>query len=258
MKASFCSGTVVHNRLTPTPHRFTYKMSWCLFDLDSIDELFQQSKAWSINRFNIVSIRNKDYINAQPGSIKSKVSAFIKTQTNKEFSGKVFLFTHPRYLGFGFNSVNFYFCYEDNEIMYILSEINNTPWKQKHVYIHDIKDSESHQKINSTEYIFNFQKEFHISPFVDMSIDYLWKFNINPNKFRVQMQLNKQNMTIMNVGLNTTFTPILKNDLFKWTLKKPFQALKMYTGIYWQAFKLWAKKVPFFSNQKTTTTREIK
>ena len=65
MKTSFCSGSVIHNRLRPTPHRFKYQMSWCLFDLDTIDEIFKHSKVWSMNKFNIVSIRNEDYIDSK-------------------------------------------------------------------------------------------------------------------------------------------------------------------------------------------------
>jgi len=258
MKASFCSGSVVHNRLTPKSHRFTYQMSWCLFDLDSIDDLFKQSRFWSLNKFNIVSIRNKDYINNTPASIKSKVRTYLLNHTDKEFNGKIFLFTHPRYMGFGFNSVNFYFCYENDHLLYILSEINNTPWKQKHVYFHDCLNPMNNKGNKIFDYVFNFKKEFHISPFVDMEIDYQWKFTVSPEKFTVQMRLNKQDKRLMNVSLNTVVVPIGKNDLIKWTLKKPFQALKMFTGIYWQAFKLWAKKIPFFTHPKEQTkTKEI-
>lgn len=253
MKASFCSGSVVHNRLTPISHRFKYQMSWCLFDLDSIEALFRQSKAWSLNRFNIVSLRNKDYINDKPDSIKSKACEFLKEKTTKEFDGNIFLFTHPRYMGFGFNSVNFYFCFEGGKLVYILSEINNTPWKQKHVYFHDCTQPINSDTDGSEEHVFNFQKEFHISPFVDMAIDYVWKFNIDSEKFAVQMRLIKEDKPLMNVSLDTNVAPIQKNDLIKWTFKKPSQAFKMFAGIYWQAFKLWAKKVPFFTNPKKTT-----
>jgi hypothetical protein len=259
MHASFCNGAVVHHRLSPTPHRFKYQMSWCLFDLDSLDELFARSKVWSLNKFNIVSLRNKDYINASPDGIKAKAKAYIEKRTKHNFNGKIFLFTHPRYMGFGFNSVNFYFCYENNNLVYILSEINNTPWKQKHLYFHDVQDSKIDTKMRATEYVFEFQKEFHISPFVDMAIDYLWKFNINSENFSVSMQLKKQGKPLMHVNLKTTLTPILENDPFKWMLRKPFQALKMFAGIYWQAFKLWLKKVPFFIHPiKETKSKEIK
>ena len=248
MKSSFCNGSVIHNRLNPKPHRFKYHMSWCLFDLDSIDEVFNHSKLWSLNKWNLVSIRNEDYINSKTDSIKSKAQSYIKKQTNKDFNGKIFLFTHPRYMGFGFNSVNFYLCYEGENIVYILSEINNTPWKQKHVYFHDINHSINHPTIKPTEYEFKFQKEFHISPFVDMAIDYLWKFTINQESLQVSMQLNQNEKLLMNVNLNTNLTLIHNNNLMKWTVKKPFQALKMFAGIYWQAFKLWTKKIPFLTH----------
>ncbi|MCO4821619.1 MAG: DUF1365 domain-containing protein [Flavobacteriaceae bacterium] len=252
MNTSFCSGSVVHNRLKPKTHKFKYNMSWCLFDLDHIDDVFNSSKLWSLNRFNLVSIRNQDYIDSNTKSILSKAESFVEKNTHKKFNGKIFLFTHPRYLGFGFNSVNFYFCYENEQLSYILSEINNTPWKQKHIYFHDFKDQQIH-KINQT-YECHFVKEFHISPFVDMEIDYIWRFKITDEKINVFMQLNKNDSVLMNVGLTTQLTSMHSKNLWKWSAKKPFQALKMFTGIYWQAFKLWSKKVPFFNHP----TNEIK
>jgi len=251
MKTSICSGSVVHNRLTPKQHRFKYKMSWCLFDLDSINDVFNKTKLWSLNKFNVISLKNKDYINSETGSIKTKVIDYLKIKENHDFNGKVFLFTHPRFMGFGFNSVNFYFCYEDNKLIYILSEINNTPWKEKHVYIHSIDNQLPEDSVNHQ---FEFQKEFHISPFADMDIKYLWNFNIHPEKLIIRMELIKENNLVMNVNLKTSIQPVINKDLVTWTFKKPFQALKMFTGIYWQALKLWAKKLPIYTNP---TTKEI-
>ncbi|MFK8012126.1 MAG: DUF1365 domain-containing protein [Marinicellaceae bacterium] len=248
MKTSICSGSVIHNRITPKAHRFQYKMSWCLFDLDRLEETFKKTRFWSFNSFNIVSIRNNDYINAENISIKSKVIKYLKEQKNYNFNGQVFLFTHPRYLGFGFNSVNFYFCYEGDNLVFILSEINNTPWKQKHVYIHAINQEKTD---HSESYQFEFNKEFHISPFADMDINYSWIFNVTPEKLIVKMNLSKQNNLIMKVNLNTRIEPVIEKDLVKWTFKKPYQALKMSVGIYWQAFKLWAKKLPVYTNPKS-------
>jgi DUF1365 family protein len=253
MKNSFCNGCVIHNRLLPTTHRFKYQMSWCLFDLDQINETFKQSRLWSINKFNFVSLYNHDYFNSDSASIKTKAVNFLQDKISREFSGKIYLFTHPRYLGFGFNSVNFYFCYENDELTYILSEINNTPWKQKHIYFHDIRNDNINN--SATHYEFKFQKQFHISPFVEMEIDYLWKFEINDEKLNVSMQLKQDQKLLMNVALTTKLSPVETKNILKWTFKKPFQALKMFTGIYWQAFKLWAKKIPFISHPET---KEIK
>lgn len=246
MKSSFCNGSVVHKRLKPKVHGFKYHMSWCLFDLDHLDAVFNSSKFWSLNRFNLVSIRNQDYIESNDKKIQTKAKSIIEKNTKKKFNGKIFLFTHPRYLGFGFNSVNFYFCFENEQLIYILSEINNTPWKQKHVYFHDFKDQKIHKK-NQT-YECHFVKEFHISPFVDMEIDYKWKFKITDEIINVFMQLNQNDAVLMNVGLTTQLTPMQTNNLWKWSTKKPFQALKMFTGIYWQALKLWTKKIPLFNH----------
>jgi len=258
MKPSFCDGTIIHDRIMPRKHRFIYNMSWCLFDLDKIEALFYDSKFWSINKFNLVSIKNKDYVNPGSESINIKIRKYIKGKTDRRFDGKIFLFTHPRYLGFGFNSVNFYFCFEGNAIKYIVSEINNTPWKEKHLYFHDNSENTNPTKDNKSGALsFNFNKEFHISPFVDMEIKYDWKFELTEDKIKISMKLLKGNTTPLKVYLNTNLTHIKKHNTSKWALKKPYQALKMSAGIYWQAFKLWLKKVPIYDHPKTANEEAI-
>ena len=251
MHNSFCDGTIVHHRFYPKVHHFKYNMSWCLLDVSQLQQQMDQSRFWSLDRFNIISIRQKDYVNSSKQSIEAKIRKYIKSKINRVFNGKIFLFTHPRYLGFGFNSVNFYFCYDKDTLKFIISEINNTPWKQKHLYFHAVDDDLTDQSCNSkTEQSghFEFKKEFHISPFVEMNIDYSWIFKISSKKLEVQMVLKKQQQTVMKVFLHTKFSAMNGNKISLWLLSKPFQSLKMFFGIYWQATKIWLKKIPFYNH----------
>ena len=251
MQNSFCNGVVVHNRSYPKPHKFTYNMSWCLLNTKTIEEQFSKSIFYSLNKFNIISLRQKDYVSDENESVDLKIRSYIETKIDRYFNGEIYLFTHPRYFGFGFNSVNFYFCYKNNTLQYIISEINNTPWKQKHLYFHNIKDSGQ----NPDNASFKFDKEFHISPFVDMEINYTWIFKITETDFGVSMLLKKKEATIMNVALKTKLYPMNASNQRKWIVTKPFQSLKMFSGIYWQAFKIWLKKIPFHTNPESQQTK---
>ena len=251
MQNSFCNGFVVHNRSYPKAHKFTYNMSWCLLNTKTIEEQFSKSIFYSLNKFNIISLRQKDYVSDENESIDLKIRSYIETKIDRYFDGEIYLFTHPRFLGFGFNSVNFYFCFKNNTLQYIVSEINNTPWRQKHLYFHNIKDSDQ----NPDNASFKFDKEFHISPFVDMDIKYTWNFKITDTDFDVSMLLKKKQVTIMNVALKTQLQPMNASNQFKWMITKPFQSLKMFSGIYWQALKIWFKKIPLHSNPDSQQTK---
>lgn len=244
VRQGFANGVVIHQRKHPKEHQFKYNMCWCLFDLDNLDDWAKMSKLWRFNRWSIFSLLDEDYVTKERQPIKEKISTLLEHESGLSFTGKVYLFTHPRFLGYGFNSVNFYFCYQDNALVYIVSEINNTPWGEKYLYFHDCLKAKTAQGC----YKFNFDKQFHISPFLSMDMKYQWEFDVNPEGLKVKMNVHKDNVNVMNVYLHTKITPVMENNINRFALRSPFQPWKMALGIYWQAFKLWVKKVPFHSH----------
>lgn len=243
----FAHGHVVHHRKTPHRHRFKYRMCWCLFDLDQLPQWMDRSKLWRHNRWALFSLRDTDYINSEPRPIKQKLQQFLAQQAGTAFCGQVFLFTHPRFLGYGFNSVNFYFCFEQQKLQHIVSEITNTPWGEKHLYWHDCR---THAAVDGV-HEFNFSKQFHISPFLAMDMQYLWRFTVTPENIGVNMAVDKNGVNVMNVVLDTKITPLMENNINSQPWMKWFQPWKMALGIYWQAAKLWFKKTPFYDHPKS-------
>ncbi len=243
LQPGLLKGEVVHHRFTPKEHRFTNRMYWHLVNTNELDVWSQRSTFRSHNGFNVYGFKDSDYVSNDKQSIQSKITEFLKQQSGEEFNGTILLMSHPRYLNIGFNSVNFYFCYRQQQLNYIVSEINNTPWGEKQLYFHDCRQ----QHNTDNHYDFSFDKCFHISPFVSMDIHYQWRFVVNASGVDVHMKLFKNDATLMYVGMKTTWLSADSGI----TVTRPAQAWKMWLNIYYQAARLWLKKVPFHNHPNT-------
>ena len=61
MRSSLYESTVMHHRVRPFRHRFTYRVFSLLLDLDEIGELGRKLRLFSHNRFNLFSFRDRDF-----------------------------------------------------------------------------------------------------------------------------------------------------------------------------------------------------
>ena len=99
-------------------------------------------------------------------------------QLGEKMSGKVSILTHLRTFGYCFNPVTFYYLWGDDltSPVAIMTEITNTPWGEKYAKCFRWEDSESKAKS-----VHEFHKEFHVSPFIGMDVEYDWRFR-NPRE----------------------------------------------------------------------------
>jgi len=242
MKNALYIGQLTHRRFTPKSNEFTYKVCYYFLNLDELAKIFSLPFLFSYNFPGILSFWRKHYFGEKEKAIKDCVRNEINSQTGKNFDGKVFILTNISYFGFCFNPVSFYYCYENEKLVYILSEITNTPWGEKHPQVFEVKEGSNHQ--------YSFKKDFHVSPFMPMTIDYKWIFESPDEHMRIVMQ--NRNFGENNICFDSTLK-VHKQDLnamnvLKAFLRFPFITFKTVVAIYWQAFKLYIKQVPFYTH----------
>ena len=63
MKSKLAVGTTMHERFFPSSHAFSYPISLYCIDLDELQEVDRRIPFLSIDRFNFMSIWEKDYGN---------------------------------------------------------------------------------------------------------------------------------------------------------------------------------------------------
>ena len=238
---SIFKGTISHSRKKDAPHSFTYSTTMLFLDLDDIKNAFNQNIFWSYEKFNLASFYRKDFFGDSKKSLKSEIIKLLAKKLKVEIKGKIFLLTTLRYFGYCFNPVSFYYCYNKNkELVAIVSHITNTPWEERHAYVHDCR------KIKNGTKVFEFKKDFHVSPFLPMDLKYNWKF-VEPRDFLfISMECFKNQEKYFNATLKMTkkaWSPYALNRLL--FLSFPM-GIKSIISIYWNALILYLKKVKFY------------
>jgi len=267
IQSAVYKGWIRHRRFVPIKNSFRHPIFMMYLDLDEVTDLFANKWYCSVERFNLVSFRRNDYFQPEAPNLKKAVINRVhlhykEQQYTLPDIHSVRLLGHVRYLGFNFNPVVFYYCFDKhNQLQAILSEITNTPWGERHGYVHAIEGAEPNDNsdmtltryqnnLNNHKFKFEFKKQFHVSPFNPMNMNYRWVFSDVKEKLHVHMDNFIQtsegekhfDATLM---LNRqSFTEKLSGIL----IQQPLITVKVVWGIYWQAFKLWVKRAPFYGH----------
>lgn len=244
-----------HRRYLPKPYAFQSQLTYLWFDPEQLEHFAQTSILWSTKKWNFLSLDSDDFLANYQGTIREKVLHVLEEHTLEEQIqiAEIRVLALPRTLGFRFNSVVFYFLFNaQQKLQFILSEITNTPWLERQVYVHDCRTG-GEQHSEYTSFHFQFDKAFHVSPFMPMDLKYQWTFSLAEKQNYVLMQLFKEEKLQFDASMRFELTPItLPSQLHRYAVFKLFEPIKMVAGIYYHAFKLWINRVPFYRHPNKT------
>jgi DUF1365 family protein len=216
-------------------------------DLSELPVVFGLHPLWSLEQFNIACFRRRDHFGDSGKPLDQSVRDLVADQLGKRPTGPIRLLTHLRYFGFCFNPASFYYCYDaaDTHVQTIVVEIHNTPWLERYCYVLGPEQNE-HPLANWRR--FRHAKTFHVSPFIDMDIDYDWRFHVPADIIRVHMIDRQKGQTLFDASLALKRRALTRRAMGEVLWKYPSLTLKVVAMIYWQALRLYLKRTPFFTH----------
>jgi DUF1365 family protein len=214
-------------------------------DLDELPTVFDDHWLWSARRPAVAWFRRSDYLGDPDVDLGVAVRDAAQRLTGHRPTGPVRMLTHLRYLGYVQNPVTFYYCFEGTGegVETILAEITNTPWGERHTYA--IRAGRGESACGRSH---RFRKGFHVSPFMDMDQEYEWRFSEPDDRLRVHMRNHGPEGKIFDATLAMRREEISSRTLAGALARFPWMTARVVAGIYWQAFRLWGKKAPYFEH----------
>ncbi|MBM3491294.1 MAG: DUF1365 domain-containing protein [Alphaproteobacteria bacterium] len=231
--AALYAGRVMHHRLRPFRHRFSYRICAALFDLDRLPALAAGCRLFSHNRANLVSFHDADHGQRNREPLRPHIERLLAEAGMREPPVRILLLCYPRMLGYVFNPLSVYFCYDDaNRLFAIVHEVKNT-FGEQHSYVLPANVAGPVRQVCD--------KRFYVSPFIAMRGTY--RFAIRPPAEQVSLIIafdvpEGPQLLASFVGRRRKFDDW---GLVWLLLRFPLMTLKVILAIHWQALRLWLR-----------------
>lgn len=243
MHSCIFSGQVKHSRLGPVTHAFRYRLFMMYLDLEELPQLFRGRWFWSTSRPALARFRRENYLGDPGVPLDQAVREVVLQHTGRCPEGPIRLLTNLSYFGYCFNPISIYYCFDatGSRVECIVAEVSNTPWGERHCYVLPDSANLGDDRIRR----FESRKELHVSPFMDMDIDYSWLLTPPGDNLVVRISNYAKRERIFAATLILRRQEITGRSLAATLLSYPFMTFKVITAIHWQALRLWLKGCRF-------------
>ncbi len=249
LKSKVYTGNIRHRRFTPRDHSFNYSLYMLALDVDEIGQSLAPQGIFGYQWFRPLRFVEKDYLESEPGTLKQRITNKVKQLGGSHNIERVVMLVQARCFGVYFSPANFYFCYDDQDCcVQMLAEVSNTPWNERHYYLVDLINTQSSEK------------DFHVSPFMDLNMHYHWRIK-PPEQMSDKLLIHIENKRhsednnteekIFDATLTMKKQGFTQKELWHVWSTLPVMTIKMVAGIYWQALKLFIKRIPFIGHQSS-------
>lgn len=268
MRSRIYECQVLHARLLPRTHRFAYRIFMLAIDLDELDALQRRLRIFSVNRPNLFSLRERDFLPLadplhHPSAPATKnnpagyASPCLKTRVLARLAAegidpgpdaRVELITLPRMIGYLFNPVAFYFVYDAaGACVASIAEVTNTFREMKAYVLGPDTFGPGRSGRGAGAFRLRTPKHFYVSPFSD--VDVAFDFKLPPPGERLAIRID--DYAGPDRTLTSTLTgpsrPLTDGTLAWFLIKYPLLTLRVIALIHWHALRLYFKKIPWFA-----------
>jgi hypothetical protein len=234
-------GRVMHRRVRPVMHLFSYRLFFLRVPLSRIGDL---PRRWlSVDRWNLFSFMRRDFGPRDGTDLQAWIRALLAEHGVASADGEVVLQAFPRVLGYVFNPIAIWECHDrEGALRAVLCEVSNT-FGEHHNYLLAHPDG---RPLARNEWM-SAAKAFHVSPFCEVSGHYRFRFAGGHERPGARIDYHDAGGLLLATALHGRAQPITDALLLRAFFGYPWMTLGVIARIHWQALRLWARGVTFFS-----------
>ena len=249
--AALYFGDVMHARLKPVGHRFSYRVMSLLIDLDRLDAADRQSRLFGVNRSALYSFNEADHGKRDGSSLRRYAQTCAAERGVDLSGGRVWLMCYPRLFGYTFNPLSVYFCYRrDGGLALTIYEVRNT-FGELHAYVLPVQPDE----ISDAGLRQQQDKLFYVSPFIEMQMRYHFRVSAPGESIKLRILETDRDGPLLAATFHGRRRDLTAAALLRSLFTLPLLSLKIMAAIHWQALRLWLKGVRLVPRPPTATAK---
>ena len=232
-------GDVMHARMRPKKHKFSYRVFSFLLDIDRLEELRQASSLIRYNKPGVFSFHDKDHGRRDGSALRPWVESHLVEAGLEAAGHRIEMLCFPRVLGYVFNPLTIYFCHRaDGALGAVLYQVKNT-FGDQHGYLMPIPEGEVAPHRHAC------RKGFYVSPFIQMNMRYCFVLKPPAEDFDLSIRDEDDDGLLLLATQSLKRRPLTTLNLVKSFFSCPLLTLKVMGGIHWEALLIWGKGAKF-------------
>lgn len=253
LRSAIYRGWVQHRRFSPRRNSFRYRVFMMYLDLAELDRVLALSPFWSDRPGSPARFCRADFFGDPAIGLDQAVRRRIEEEFGERPVGPICMLANWRYFGLNINPISVYYCFDASgeHVQWLLLDVHNTPWNERHGYVLDCRSGGNVQKAS-------FAKEMHVSPFMPMEQQYQWRSSRPGEHLSVYLQNLEQESKVLDATLVLHREELNSKSMSRVLIQYPFMTVKVVAAIYWQALKLWLKRVPVFTHPQRVAGAEAR
>lgn len=248
--ARIYTGDVVHKRLRPKQHALRYRVFSLLVDVDELGALSRRVRGLSYNRPNLAALYDRDHGAGDGTPLADFARALLEARGIGTQGGKILLLTYPRILGYVFNPISVFYCYDaDGALSALIYEVNNTFGGRTH-YV--VRAGTPHTAV----YAHGCAKDLHVSPFAPLEGRYSFRVTDPGGDLTLAVLLRDRDGALIKTHFTAAGTRLTSRALLAALVRIPLLTFKVTAAIHIEALKLWLKGVPLIRRPRRAVSPE--